>query len=336
MASAGGLSRTDGGPMQYDRLGFPVPRDFDPASGKSAVGDPRDRFGGPNAPSEPARRRNAGPLKRFVLLLTLGFLVVPALVLPLLAPWAREAVVHWSLERAAVREARGDVATAAAEVGRAIEWLDAADAEGRGRLHCWRAMLLLENRQAAAAVAESGRAVQLTPTAAQPRRTRALAHVVAGDQDAALADAQAAVELAGADNPEALNHRAYVRALVGRELDAALADVEAALAGSGADTPEFLDTRGFILHLLGRHQEAIDDLNRSIAATQQARRQVADRAGHADPDDIAFRLRSLDHGLAVMHHHRGLACRALGLERQAVQDFEIAERKGFDPARGVL
>jgi hypothetical protein len=31
-----------------------------------------------------------------------------------------------------------------------------------------------------------------------------------------------------------------------------------------------------------------------------------------------------------------LACRALGLERQAVQDFEIAERKGFDPARGVL
>jgi tetratricopeptide (TPR) repeat protein len=244
--------------------------------------------------------------------------------------------VHWSLERAAVRESRGDVASAAGEVGRAIDWLDAADAQGRSRLHCWRATLLLESRQAAAAVAEAGRAAALVPTAALPRRTRALAHVVAGDAEAALADAQAAVELSGADNPEALNHRAYIRALVGRDLEAALADVETALAGSGDGSPEFLDTRGFILHLLGRHREAIDDLNQAIGKTQQSRRQVAGLAGRADPDDVAYRLRSIDHALAVMHHHRGLACRAIGLERQAAQDFEVAERKGFDPARGVL
>jgi tetratricopeptide (TPR) repeat protein len=203
-------------------------------------------------------------------------------------------------------------------------------------LHCWRATLLLESREAAAAVAEAGRAAALVPTAALPRRTRALAHVVAGDAEAALADAQAAVELSGADNPEALNHRAYIRALVGRDLDEALADVEMALAGSGEGSPEFLDTRGFILHLLGRHREAIDDLNQAIGKTQQSRRQVAGLAGRADPDDVAYRLRSIDHALAVMHHHRGLACRAIGLERQAAQDFEVAERKGFDPARGVL
>lgn len=324
--------------MQYDRLGFPVPREFETPTprrrgGSMADADPRDRFTEVAPAGEPVRRPAAGPLKRLVLLVALGLVVVPSLVVPFVAPLAREAVVQWSLERAAVRESRGDVASAAGEVGRAIDWLDAADAQGRSRLHCWRATLLLESRQAAAAVAEAGRAAALVPTAALPRRTRALAHVVAGDAEAALADAQAAVELSGADNPEALNHRAYIRALVGRDLEAALADVETALAGSGDGSPEFLDTRGFILHLLGRHREAIDDLNQAIGKTQQSRRKVA---GRADPDDVAYRLRSIDHALAVMHHHRGLACRAIGLERQAAQDFEVAERKGFDPARGVL
>jgi tetratricopeptide (TPR) repeat protein len=273
--------------------------------------------------------------KRFFVWALLLFGVVPAILLPAALPLVREAMVQWSLERAMAHEARDDVAAAAVDVGRALVWLD-ADAPAQGRLLCWRSTLLLENRQVGAAVAEASRAVAVLPTAALPRRTRALAHVVAGDAEAALADAQAAVELAGADNPDALNHRAYIRALVGRELEPALADAEMALAGSGAGSPEFLDTRGFILHLLGRHQEAIDDLNQAIVKTQQNRRDVAALAGRVDPVELAFRLRPIDHGLAVMHHHRGLACRAIGLERQAAQDFEAAERKGFDPARGVL
>jgi hypothetical protein len=59
-------------------------------------------------------------------------------------------------------------------------------------------------------------------------------------------------------------------------------------------------------------------------------------AGRADPDELAYRLRSLDHGLAVMLHHRGLACQSLGLDRQARQDLETAERKGFAPDRGIF
>lgn len=320
--------------MRYDRLGFPIPREFEPPS---RGGD--ESFPAPRRPPltqpEAAAPRRVGAGKRLIVwgLLVCG--VVPALALPVVLPLVREAAVQWAVERAVVHEAHGRVAAAAADVGRAIAW-SGEDDQGRGRLLCWRAMLLLENRQAKAAVAEASRAAATMPTAALPRRTRALAHVVAGDPEAALADAAAAVELAGPGNPEALNHRAYIRALVGRDLEAALADVEAALAGSGAGAAEFLDTRGFILHLLGRHQEAIDDLNQAIGSTQQARRAAASRAGRIDPDELAYRLRSIDHGLAVMHHHRGLACRAIGLDRQAVQDLEIAERKGFDPARGVL
>jgi hypothetical protein len=37
-----------------------------------------------------------------------------------------------------------------------------------------------------------------------------------------------------------------------------------------------------------------------------------------------------------MHHHRGLACQAMGLERQARQDFETADRKGYAPDRGIF
>jgi tetratricopeptide (TPR) repeat protein len=159
---------------------------------------------------------------------------------------------------------------------------------------------------------------------------------VLGQADAALAAAQEAVDLAGPDDPDALNHRAYFRALVGRDLDAALTDIDRALAGGGGPSPEFLDTRGFILHLLGRQQEAIDDLNVAIDSAQDERRRLLMLAGHVEPDELAYRLRSADHSLAVMHHHRGLACRALGLTGQAEQDFAIAEKKGFDPSRGIL
>jgi tetratricopeptide (TPR) repeat protein len=324
--------------MKYDRLGFPIPQEFDlPADpgrrGPAPPPDARDSFGNAGRDREPPR--TAGPLKRLLLLAVLLLAVVPAVVVPFVLPLFRDAVVQWSLERAAAREARGDVAAAAAHVGRAIDWVE-DDVQGRCKLLCWRAMLLLEDGDPAAAVAEAGRAVTLVPTAAHPHRTRAIAHVVAGDPDAALADAQSAVELSGDGNPEALNHRAYIRALVGRDLPAALADIEAALAGSGAGSPEFLDTRGFIFHLLDRNQEAIDDLNQAIAKTEQTRRQLVALAGRADPEEVAYRLRSLDHGLAVMHHHRGLACDAAGLERQARQDFEVAKRKGFDPQKGVL
>lgn len=316
--------------MNYDRLGFPIPPQFDlppQADAKNPI------------ITGPGPRRQAGRRKRLLVIAILLGAVVPAAIVPAILPAVREGVVRWSLEQAIRHEGRGALAEAIADLGRAMRWggraVD-ADPERKSRLLCWRAMLRMENRDLTAAVADADLAASIAPMNAQPHRIRALSAVIRGDADAALAAAQVAFDLDGPNHPEALNHRAYIRALVGRDLEPALTDVEAALRGSGDASPEYLDTRGFVLHLLGRQQEAIDDLNRAIDAAQTERRRLATLLGHVDHDELAYRLRSADHGLAVMHHHRGLACRALGLAAQAEQDFEVAKKKGFDPDRGIF
>jgi tetratricopeptide (TPR) repeat protein len=321
--------------MKYDRLGFPIPPEFVPTDERVARGSrPSSR---PDAsPGFPAPSRpTAGRTKRLVLIGVLAAVLLPAVVMPGIMPAIGEAVMQWSLERAIAHEGRGDLRSAVRDLTRAIGWTG-PDGERRGRLLCWRAMLRIENRDPRGAKADAEAAIAIAPTLTQPRRVRALAHVILNEPDGALADAQTAVELAPPGDPEALNHRAYIRALVGRDLDAALADVDAALAEDGTGPSEFLDTKGFVLHLLGRHHEAVDLLNVAVDLTQKQRRELVALRGHADPDELAYRLRSLDHGLAVMLHHRGLACQALGLAGQARQDFETAERKGYAPERGIF
>jgi len=239
--------------------------------------------------------------------------------------------VQWSLERAAECEARSDIAGAIADVSRALRWHgEEAD------LLSMRAMLSLEERDAPGSLEDAVRATAIAPTAVQPWRVRALVNVVLNDVEAALSAADMVVNLSAAGDPDALNHRAYIRGLVGRDLPAALADIDRALASGDESSPEMLDTRGFLLHLLGRHREAVDQLNVAITGMQQNRRKIGLLSGRVDPVQLACRLRGLDHGMAVMLHHRALACRAVGLEEQAKQDFELADRKGFDPSRGIF
>lgn len=318
--------------MQYDRLGFPIPKEF-------------ETIVGPSDPVPAGRRRRPGfdvdeaapvpgRFRRFFLLAVLLFGVVPALLLPRVLPPIRRQIIQGAIRRAMIDEGHADVAAAARRVGWAVAWGD--DAPGlQEQLLCWRSTLRLQGGDVSGAVADATQAAVIAPTSPRPLQTRAIAHVVGGEADAALADAEAVVALHGDGNPEALNHRAYIRALVGRDLPAALADVERALTAD-AESPEFLDTRGFLLHLLGRQHEAIDDLNRAIVGTQQTRRRLVADVGDGDPVFVAWRLRSVEHALAVMHQHRALACRAAGLAAQAEQDFEVARRKGFAPDRGVL
>ena len=321
--------------MRYDRLGFPVPTEFEPDPRLDDLQPSRStpatalettgletRVLEPSALEPRSSRKPAGSRKRLLILGVAAAVIVPALLLPEIVPAVRQMVVGWSLEQAAEREARNDLTGAIANLGRAIRWHgDDVD------LLCMRSMLRLEDRDAAGALEDASRAAALAPTAPQPLRVRALANVVLGNAAAALADAEIVVDLASPGDPEALNHRAYIRALV---------DIDAAIGGQREATPELLDTRGFILHLLGRTQEAIDQLNLAIDGMQQNRRQLALLAGRIDRSELSRRLRSLDHGLAVMLHHRALACEQAGLDEQSKQDFELAKKKGFDPARGIF
>jgi hypothetical protein len=342
--------------MRYDRHGFPIPTEFErPAASRDAAdfgrigprpatleqdrGVQDDGFGVGRAATVPVGRQRPGAGKRWLLLAVILGGVVPAIVIPQVLPVVREVVVRWSLERAAECEARSDIAGAVADVSRAVRWLgDDAD------LLCMRAMLRLEERDSPGCLEDAVRASEIAPTAVQPWRVRALVNVVLDDVDAALAAADMVVNLSAAGDPDALNHRAYIRGLVGRDLPAALADIERALGGGvgGRDgateesSPEMLDTRGFLLHLVGRHEEAVDQLNLAITGMQQNRRKLSLLAGRVDPVQLACRVRGLEHGMAVMLHHRALACRAVGLEEQAKQDFEQADRKGFDPSRGIF
>jgi tetratricopeptide (TPR) repeat protein len=315
--------------MKYDRLGFPIPPAFDGPVTVASAERPAPAFD-----SGGSRPRLPGTGKRLVILLLLAAAVLPALLAPVVMPALRAEVVAWSMKRATDQQANGRIPEAIANLDRAIRWT--ADKHSvLPELLCWRANLRIENRDAAGAAVDADRAVALDPTGSTPRRVRALVNVVLQDADAALADADATVEISGRRNPEALNYRAYIRALVGRDLEAGLTDIEAVLA-SGEDLPEFLDTRGYLLHLLGRHQEAIDDLNRAIDESHRRRRMML-LVRRDEPDRmVAQQLRSVDRDLAVMHHHRGLACRAVGLEQQARQDLDIATRKGFDPSRGIF
>lgn len=318
--------------MEYDRLGFPIPKEFETAVGRTASSGCRPPAGLDRGERDPAV---PGPWRRYFLVAVLLFGVLPVLLLPKLLPWLRGEIIERAKRQAMIDEGRADVAAAARNVGHALDWVD-DDPGQQGELLCWRSTLRLQNGDVQGAIADATTAAVVVPRSSMPLKTRALAHVVAGDAAAALADAEAAVAIDGDDNPESLNHRAYIRALVARDLPAALADIERALEGGGAETPAYLDTRGYILHLLGRHHDAIDDLNRAIVLTREQRRGRLQGLRGADPLVTAVFLRPFEHALAVMHQHRALACRAAGLAAQAEQDFEIARSKGFAPDRGVL
>jgi tetratricopeptide (TPR) repeat protein len=304
----------------YDDLGFPIPAEFE----VPGTADGRRR-------RQRLRQGRPSRTKRWVVLLIAAGVLLPAIVGPELVPLAKQAVVRWSLERAFACEARDDVAGAVAELGRAVAWHGDDPS-----LLAARAMLRLENGDPVGAQQDADRAVMLSPGRSEAYRVRSIVHVCTGRPEAALADVARVVDLAGDGNAEAINLRAYVRGLVGREIDQGLDEIERLMMGMPEPPPEYLDTRGFLRHLAGRQEGALADLDAAIEQTHLQRRQMMRLRGHMDGIQLLQGMRSLDHALAVMCHHRGLVLAALGQSEQAQADFDAARQKGFAPERGIL
>ena len=170
--------------MQYDRLGFPIPKEFEPAAERARTTGNAGRLP-PGFDVEPRDPSEPGPFRRFFLVGVLLLGVLPVLLLPKILPVVRREIVDGAIRQAMVDEGRADVAGAARQVGRALAWVD-GDADQQHALLCWRSALRLQDGDARGAITDATAAAIVAPKSARPLRTRAIARVVAGDVDAAL------------------------------------------------------------------------------------------------------------------------------------------------------
>lgn len=165
---------------------------------------------------------------------------------------------------------------------------------------------------------------------------------------------------------EALNGRAYTRALGNVQLHEGLADIQKAIelilspeyrqifAGLrevrgnqvGARGPAisknhllsmYLDTRGYLYYLLGENERALDDLSKSLElAKRTTAHDIFMLRQHAARREIVLaQLQRSNHNLAVSYHHRGLVHQKLGQQDLAVDDLKKGQQLGYDPKSGI-
>lgn len=182
---------------------------------------------------------------------------------------------------------------------------------------------------------EYGWSVLLDPTvAARAYRSRAIAHDLAGDQHAAVADLDRALGLAP-DDPRSLALRGeYLRGL--ERHDEAIRDLDKALDLNPAD-PFALASRGATR--LSRHEydEALADLDRAVRLKPDYPWALVRRARvHRALGDPVRQLADLDRAVAVdpdwawVRCERGDALRVAGRDEEALADYDHA--LALDPA----
>ncbi len=308
--------------QRLDKHGFPIPGKFD-----SPV--PVD------AGTEPPHR---SPVFGRIFLVALLMAIVAAIVVESpLVDWARSSWVEFLAKRAIEKYQLDDLQGALRDMDLAIAWLPADTNEPLdAELHRFRASWRLENKQIDEAMEDATRAVELRPNTSDPYLTRSIVFQRLGNHERAIADLDLAVKFGAGRNDEALNARAYARALANVELEEGLADIGQALAAV-PNNPDFLDTRGYLYLLHGDTDEALVDMERAVAVAQQQRAVQLDRIGRvaASPKQFERVKRLLDEKLSVMFHHRGEVYEKLGRLDEAASDLNKAEKLGYNPAEGV-
>jgi tetratricopeptide (TPR) repeat protein len=301
-----------------DEHGFPIPVTFD---------DDRP----PRWKLSPQERRFLRGLLAVLVIAVIGSILVG----PQLKQGYFESLAQWHADQAEDAFLNGDPAAAAEEISDAIYWKpDSA------RLYERRAEFHQQSNHLDASLADWNKVLEMNPTYYAGYQARSFVYCRLGKFAESLADANAAVNNTHSGNPNAFNHRAYMRALAKQELTEGLADVERAIKlTSEAPVPAFLDTRGYLRHLTGDDKGAMEDLNQAIQMVEKQRNnpdELFGRRRRIDARQIAFYMERLNQDLAVMYHHRGEVRQKLGQDEAAAADLKQADKLGYDPDKGIF
>ena len=249
-------------------------------------------------------------------------------------------VSRWYRDAATEAELDSDHEKALEYIDRAIQWNP-----HEANLFLQRAQTRLDVGQLEEALEDCNHALELEPenrlvTVYQ----RLLIHQRKGDHDQALVDADEIVKLS-TDQPaaspmsfdNALNLRAYARALANQQIKEGLQDIENAMVrqGGGNDNAAFLDTRGYLRYLDGDAEAALPDMERAVELAEARTERLEDEPKPGELSVWREQERLARKELAVLYQHRGLVYEKLGQQEKAAQDFARALENGYSPEDGV-
>ncbi len=310
---------------RVDKHGFPIPSTID------QVMPARDR---PRWP--------AGGLLKW----TLGLVFVGLLVAHL---WNSPFLSNLGQEFAGDLFERGRKRLLAGDVPGALGYLDwaAALAPQDARICELRAHLLLKSEDPYEAAVEYTRLIELEPRNVEAYLSRCYAYQWLKRPADAIYDATQAVELTRYLDHNALNSRAYARAVGNLELNEALGDIEMALRLYQQEDPNqppsaaYLDTRGWVFYGLSRYDEALRDLNQAIELTEQEHNELnelfdGNLGNRFAARRIEYEVKRIKQNLAVMYYHRGEVESQMGDKVQGQADLERGRNFGYNPDRGVF
>lgn len=242
--------------------------------------------------------------------------------------------VTWWADRAEEKLIEDDFQAAEENIEKALAWMPDSP-----QLLYLRAQIRQQAHDLQGALADYDQVIAAAPKFAPAYSARADVRRRLGLYHEALEDLNQVIQLRPADDPQPLNHRAYIRALAKLDLPQALEDIERALALNEHDVylPAYLDTRGYIHYLLGNDELAQADITRAVDLAERYARQMLqpELLECFNPAQQARLRRLINENLAVLYHHRGLIHERLGQDELAQRDQQLAHQHGYDPFRGV-
>ena len=253
---------------------------------------------------------------------------------------------RWYLAAAEESYLDNEMMAALANADRAIRWdsynvwLFLGDSSSAG-LYRRRAELKLQIKDLIGSLADCNRAVELASRDTWGYQLRSRVFQRMRCHVEAIQDCTMVVELTKEKSFNALNGRAYARALANMEIKEGLADIQMAFKLlKHQNDNAMLDTRGYLHYLDGNLSAALRDMERAVSLAKKqtdAERARLKFAMRYQVDQRELKQASLvwDHHMAVLYHHRGLVYQKLGNVNDAFTDLRRAKELGYNPDEGV-